>query len=228
MGKDKLKEYIEELLCGSCEDGRSKVCSFEELVGALRDVYKSTMVEYQHYTRRVKSKIRQSLDLGYKEKDRKMCYGVYIIYCLHETQENNSCENIFKGRSKEVLYIGKGGTLNGSGIYETQDSIKRIFEATKRISKDSIERVEKRFGKKLMYCNEGKNIRPNKWFKCLCEVCKLIYPDNTKPKLCIEIICIDNNTEPQCKLLAPSVIENILLACYLYSEGKLPLFNGEL
>lgn len=222
-----LKNFIECAIQHCNKNTPDKVFSFRDLVECLRSRFKTTIVEYEHNITTARDKAKTNLKLG--NRKRKRCYGVYIIYCVYSTEKE--CEDLVKRGCGEVLYIGKGGTLECDAQYKDQDVIERVFDAPKSISSCSVARVTQRFGCKP--CNEGqKNSRD--WFDCLKKVSELIClkKANYEYKLCIEIICIDvvnnNNRTPQCKLLTPAFIESLLLSCYLCEKGELPLFNSEL
>jgi len=169
------------------------VFSFRDLVECLRSRFKSTIVEYEQGIKPAKEEASEKLELGNGEK---RCYGVYIIYRVYSTEKK--CEDLVKRGCGEVLYIGKGGTLESDARYNDQDVIGRI-------------------------CNtRSKGKTANQWFKDM-KRCGRICIEI----ICIDVVD-GNNRTPQCKLLTPAFIESLLLSCYLYERGKLPQFNCEL
>ncbi len=204
-----LKNFIECAIQHCDKNTSNKVSSFNELVKCLRNNCRSTIVEYkQKDIKKVMEEAIKKLELEDKDRDRnrKMCYGVYIIYCVCKPEKNDDCKKIIEEGRGEVLYIGKGGTLEWDARYQEQDVIERIGNTRSECKS-----------------NNKKYISSNKWFENLSQ---------QYGRICIEIICIDvldnNNRTPQCKLLTPAFIEKLLLSCYLCERGKLPQCNSEL
>ncbi len=213
--EDRLKNFIKRTLCHRNKNTSNKVCGFRKLVEYLRSKFSSTIVEYEQdkqdkqgikrvSIKRVIEKAKGNLQLVGGNK----CYGVYIIYGIYGTEKE--CEDLVKRGCGEVLYIGKGGTLECNASYKEQDVIERIGN-TRSECKPNNRNTKNQY------------ISSNEWFRNLSQ---------QYGRICIEIICIDvlddNNREPQCKLLTPAVIEKLLLCCYLHERGKLPRCNLKL
>jgi len=147
-----LKNFIECAIQHCDKNTSNKVCSFNELVKCLRNNCRSTIVEYkQKDIKKVMEEAIKKLELEDKDRDRnrKMCYGVYIIYCVCKREKNDDCKKIIEEGHGEVLYIGKGGTLEWDASYKEQDVIERIFKARRSINTNFIERLLRDFMESL-------------------------------------------------------------------------------
>lgn len=83
------------------------VGSFEDEIGLLKKTYEHDFYEYGNPTDSFKTCTNSHFN-GVKRKER---YGVYVVR-HRDTQE--------------VLYIGKGGTIDSKGIFKGQDVPKRL------------------------------------------------------------------------------------------------------
>ncbi len=147
-----LKNFIECAIQHCDKNTSNKVSSFNELVKCLRNNCISTIVEYkQKDIKKVMEEAIKKLGLEDKDRDRnrKMCYGVYIIYCVCKREKNDDCIKIIEEGCGEVLYIGKGGTLEWDASYKEQDVIERIFKARRSINTNFIERLLRDFMESL-------------------------------------------------------------------------------
>lgn len=150
-----LKNFIEWVIQHCDKNTSNKVSSFNELVKclrnncrSLRNNCRSTIVEYKQDINDVMENAENKLELG-NGKNRKRCYGVYIIYCVCKPEKNDDCKKMIEEGRGEVLYIGKGGTLEWDASYKEQDVIERIFKARRSINTNFIERLLRDFMESL-------------------------------------------------------------------------------
>jgi hypothetical protein len=82
-------------------------------IGRFEEEWESLTKRYKHgsFTYDGSSSARRIIDSEFRKVQRQSKYGVYVI-----------CQ----GDTREVLYVGKGGTIDGGGNFKKQDIPERL------------------------------------------------------------------------------------------------------